>query len=262
MTIITLTTDFGLQDGYVGSMKGAFWSIAPEARIADITHHIGPQNILEGALVLASVAPYYPDGTVHVAVIDPGVGSQRRPLLARIGSQYFVGPDNGLLSLWLERAEAEGRPASFFHLDKPDYLLPQVTDVFHGRDIFAPSAAHLAAGVPPEQMGTPVDDPVRITLPRPQRTPSGWRGEIIAIDHFGNLASNLRREHLDGLHVTSVRIKDACVAGLSRTFSQRSSGELAALINSNGWLEIAEVNGSAARRLQARVGDPVEVEAG
>jgi S-adenosylmethionine hydrolase len=263
MTIITLTTDFGLEDGYVGAMKGVIWRIAPEARIADITHQIGPQNILHGAMVLASVAPYYPDGAIHVAVVDPGVGMARRPLMATIDAQYFIGPDNGLVSLWLAKAEEEGLAVQCFHLNQPGYWLPKVTNVFHGRDIFAPSAAHLAAGTPPKRMGAPVDDPVRLQLPAPQRTSSGWLGEIIYIDHFGNLVTNFRPRQPDGMSVSTVRVKSANISGgLVRAFGERPPGEMAALINSSGYLEIVEVNGSAARRLGATVGDPVEVEAG
>lgn len=259
MSIITLTTDFGQIDGYAGVMKGVIWSIAPEAAIADITHEIEPQNIFQAALILSHSAPYFPPGTIHVAVVDPGVGTTRRPLLVQIGAQYFVGPDNGLVGLWLENAEMRREPVRFIHLTRPEYWLTQISRVFHGRDIFAPTAAYLANGVPFDSFGGEIDDPVRLTLPQPELTASGWRAQILSIDRFGNLGSNLTAEHIAGRRVTGVYIHGICIPGLSNTFGDRPNGELAALINSSGNLEIAQVNGSAARRLNAQIADPIEI---
>ena len=213
----------------------------------------------EAALILLRSAPYFPPGTIHVAVVDPGVGTARRPLAARIGAQYYVGPDNGLLTLWLERAEAEGQETQFVHLDRPQYWLPQVSHVFHGRDIFAPVAAHLAAGVPLEALGTPLTDVVRLDLPRPTRQGKTWRGQVIHIDHFGNLASNIREEHLQGETVVTVSLCGVNLSGMVRTFGERPPGELVALFGSTGNLIVSEVNGSAARRLDAPVGAALEV---
>ena len=260
MSIITLTTDFGIKDGNVGVMKGVIWGIAPDAQIADISHTISPQNIREGALILARSVPYYPSGSIHIAVVDPGVGTQRRPIAARLGAQRFVGPDNGLITLLLERAERELWPVEIVHLDKPQYWLPEVSHVFHGRDIFAPAAGYLAAGVSLEMLGSPIDDPVRLQLPEPERTESGLRGEVIHIDHFGNISTNIRYEHLGvGLNAI-VRLGGIEVHGLVKTFGERPSGEWVALYGSTGNLLVAVVNGSASQRLNTKIGDEVEVE--
>lgn len=259
MSLITLTTDFGLKDGFVGAMKGVIWGIAPKAQIADISHQISPQNIREAGLILARVAPYYPDGSIHVVVVDPGVGTTRRALLACMGTQFYIGPDNGTITAWLELLERRAAPARFYNLDRPAYWLANVTHVFHGRDIFAPAAAHLAAGVPPEELGSPIDDPVRLTLPQPQPISSGWQGEVMHIDNFGNLITNLDQERLENTPVRAVRLNGAEIAGLVGTFGERPPGTLAAIIGSSGTLVVAEVNGSAALRLKARVGDAVEV---
>ncbi len=199
MSIITLLTDFGLKDGNVGVMKGVIWKIAPEAQIADLSHLIPPQDVQDGALILSRSAPYFPPGTVHVAVVDPGVGTTRRPIAARLGGQFFVLPDNGLITLLLEQAEAASEIVEFVHLDQAQYWLPAVSHVFHGRDIFAPSAAHLANGVLLTELGTPIHDPQRLKFPVPTRTDLGLLGEVIHIDHFGNLSTSIRRQHLGEL---------------------------------------------------------------
>ena len=258
-SIVTLTTDFGIKDGNVGVMKGVIWGIAPQAQIADLSHLIGPQNVREAALILLRSAPYFPAGTVHVVVVDPGVGTTRRPIAAQVGDQYFVGPDNGVITMWLEQAEAHRLLTRFVHLDRPQYWLPEVSHVFHGRDIFAPCAAHLAAGVALETLGTPSDDPVRLALPQPQRLAGGWRGELIHIDHFGNLASNIRIEHLYGEKIATVSLGGVNIEGMVNTFGERLPGELVALFGSTGNLIVSMVNGSAAQALNAKVGDAIEV---
>jgi S-adenosyl-L-methionine hydrolase (adenosine-forming) len=257
--ILTLTTDFGLKDGNVGVMKGVIWGIIPQAQIADLSHMIGPQNVAEAALILSRSAPYFPAGTVHVIVVDPGVGTDRRPLAARIGPQFYVAPDNGVLTLVIERAEKNGAEARFVHLDRPEYWLSPVSHVFHGRDIFAPAAAHLARGVALEALGSPAADPIRLALPQPERTARGWRGEIIHVDHFGSLASNIRMEHLGFPERVRVRLLGAEIDGLVQTFGERPPGELVALYGSTGNLIVAVVNGSAAQRLQGQPGDTLEV---
>jgi len=260
MSIVTLMTDFGLKDGNVGVMKGVIWSFAPQAQIADLSHLIGPQNIREAALILARSAPYFPSGTVHLVVVDPGVGTNRRQLAARLGEQYFVGPDNGVVTQYLEWVQARRLTVDFVHLDRPQFWLPEVSQVFHGRDIFSPVAGRLAAGMQLADLGSPLSDPHRLALPQPQRTPFGWQAEIIHIDHFGNLATNLRLEHLPGIENLTVRLAGVTVQGLVRTFGERPPGELVALFGSTGNLIVCEVNGSAAARLGARVGDPVQVQ--
>jgi S-adenosyl-L-methionine hydrolase (adenosine-forming) len=259
LSIVTLMTDFGLKDGNVGVMKGVIWGIAPHVQICDLSHLIGPQNVMEAALILARSAPYFPPGTIHVVVVDPGVGTSRRPIAAQVGAQRFVLPDNGLLTPLIEKAELESQPVEFVHLDKPEYWLPEVSHVFHGRDIFSPVAAHLASGVPLAVLGSPLDQAVRLELPRPRPTRAGFHGEIIHIDHFGNIATNIRREHLEDVRELVVRLSGQDVPGLARTFGERSAGDLVALYGSTGSLIVSVVNGDAARRLGARVGDPVEV---
>jgi hypothetical protein len=261
LTIVTIMTDFGLRDGNVGVMKGVILGIAPEIQLVDISHLIGPQNVLEGALTLGRSAPYFPSGTIHIGVVDPGVGTLRRPLALRAGAQFFVGPDNGLFTIPMTRAEKEGLPVEAYHLDQPQYWLPEVSHVFHGRDIFAPVAAHLALGVPLEALGKRVSDPLRLQFPEPQRTAHGWLGEVIHIDHFGNIATDIRSEHLANMGAVNVALCGVEIHGLVRTFGERSPGELIALFGSTGNLIVSVVNGSAAHLLNARIGDAVEVTA-
>jgi S-adenosylmethionine hydrolase len=260
LSCITLMTDFGIQDGNVGVMKGVIWRIAPQAQIADLSHMISPQNIPEAALILLRSAPYFPPGAIHLVVVDPGVGTNRRPMAARVGAQYFVGPDNGILTLWLESLAAQDLETRFVELDRSEYWLPEVSHVFHGRDIFAPVAAHLARGVPLEKLGTPFANPVLLNLPQPVRTRSGFTGEIIHMDHFGNLSTNIRQEHLGQPENVTVRLGGVEVHGLVKTFGERSPGELVALYGSTGNLIVSVVNGNAAQRLDTHVGDPVQVE--
>lgn len=249
-----------MQDGYHGIMKGVIWGIAPGVQIVDLTHSIQPQNVLEGALVLGRAAPYFPPGTIHVAIVDPGVGTQRRSMAAQLGAYYFVGPDNGLCTLLLEQARTQGKPVQVVHTDKSQYWLPEISNVFHGRDIFAPVAAHLANGVSLVDLGTPLSDPLLIEIPQPQRIECGWRGVVLHIDAFGNLETNLEDQHLlaTGSDV-QVRLGNELIHGLTRTYGDGKPGELVALFDSSGKLSICVVNGNAAKRLQAEVGNPVEI---
>lgn len=258
MTVITLTTDFGSDDYEAGVLKGVIWNIAPNVQIADLSHDITRHDILEGALLLWRAAPFFPDGTIHVGVIDPGVGTARRGLAARIGSQYFVGPDNGLLSLLLTRAEEGQQTTNFIELDRPEYWLSEVANVFHGRDIFAPAAGHLASGTPLDRLGTGVHNPIRIQIPKPARVASGWDGQVVHIDHFGNLATNIHSSQLT-IKEVMIKIKGVQIVGMATTFGERPMGTLIALLDSSGSLAISVVNGSAAKVLQATVGDKVEV---
>jgi S-adenosylmethionine hydrolase len=260
LSYITLITDFGLKDGNVGVMKGVVWGIAPGVQIADLSHNISPQNIHEAALILLRSAPYFPTGTVHVVVVDPGVGTERRPIAAHLGDLYFVGPDNGVLTMLLEYAERSGWRVEIVHTNKPKYWLPQISHVFHGRDIFAPVAAHLASGVPLGDLGTIISDPVRLELPQPVKSDDGWDGEVIHIDHFGNISSNIRFEHLGKPPGVRVKICGEEIEGMVETFGERHPGELVALYGSTGNLIISVVNGNAAIKLEAKVGDLVKVE--
>jgi hypothetical protein len=180
MKLITLLTDFGLKDGFVGVMKGVILSIAPEAQIVDLDHEVEPQNIYRGAFVAGRSVGYFPSGTVHVAVVDPGVGTARRPIAAHVqvkGKEFhLVGPDNGLFTSVYEQAEKEGGRVEVYHLDQPKYWLGEISNVFHGRDIFSPVAAHLLNGVPISALGTHIQNAVRLRLPQAERIPGGVRG--------------------------------------------------------------------------------------
>jgi len=264
VSVITLMTDFGIKDGTVGVMKGVIWGICPSAQISDLSHMIPAQNIREAAYIFARSIPYFPKESIHVVVVDPGVGTKRRPMAALIGDWYYVGPDNGTITGLLDRAEQSGWNTEFVELNRIKYWLPNVSFVFHGRDIFSPVAAHLANGIPLKDLGTPFIDPVRLDLPKPQRMEYGWRGEVIHIDHFGNISSNIRTEHLDGaldnksgiqVHLNRLEIK-----GLVNTFGERPAGEVIALLGSTGSLGISVVNGNAAAKLGIKIGDEILVK--
>lgn len=254
MTVIALLTDFGAADGYPGIMKGVIWGLAPGVPIADLTHEIAPQDVRAGALALERAAPYFPAGTIFLAVVDPGVGTARRPLAARLGGAFFVGPDNGLCTPLLARAEAAGGAVHFVHLDQPRAWLPTVSRTFHGRDIFAPVAARLALGAALDELGTRIDDPARLILPQPRRLAGGWRGEVIHSDRFGNLTTNLRREHLADCPQPVIVCGGVRITRLAETYGEGAPGELLALIDSAGYLSLSAVNGSAARALGVAVG--------
>jgi hypothetical protein len=260
--LVTLTTDFGQQDGFVGTMKGVIWGICPTARIADISHQIPPQDVRAGAIALWRAAPFFPPGTVHVAVVDPGVGTDRRPLAARLGSHYFVGPDNGLFTPLIMDAVDRAEGVEFVHLNKPGFWLPKVSHTFHGRDIFSPVAAHLANGIALADLGAPISDPVWLPMPRPERTRAGWLAHVTVVDVFGNLTLDLPADQLTDLADVSFRLQGREIPGLVASYGHRRSGELVALVDSEDFIEIAIVNGSAARELGAQVGDVVEVSAG
>jgi hypothetical protein len=260
LTTISLLTDFGLRDGNVGVMKAVIWGIAPDARIADLTHNVAPQNVREASFTLLRSIFYFPEASVHIVVVDPGVGTPRKPIALHIGEQYFVGPDNGVFTGVMEHGEREGWSSQAVHTDNPAYWRSEISDVFHGRDIFAPVGAHLAAGVPIEKLGAPIIDLVRLSLPQPQATPEGWSAEVAHIDHFGNIYTSLRREHLGDSTLASVSLGETTVNGLVHAFGERDPGSLVALYSSTDFLMLSEVNGDAGARLNAKVGDPVQVK--
>jgi S-adenosylmethionine hydrolase len=260
MTVITLLTDFGTRDGYAGVMKGVIWNIAPDVQIADISHSIKPQNILQGALALARTVPFFPPGTIHVAVIDPGVGTHRRPIGLRLGTQYFIGPDNGLFTLVLDQAVRSHDQIQGVHLDQSQYWLPRISHVFHGRDIFAPSAAYLSIGVELERMGTIISNPIRMPIPHPEPLPGGGlRGQVIEVDNFGNLSTNIDSSHLLPMGEVSVLIAGRRIDRLVNTFGDRPIGALIALFGTYHDLIISVVNGNAASYLHVGIGEMVEV---
>ncbi len=265
MTNITLTTDFGTRQGSDAVLHGAIFGIAPDAVITDLSHHITPQDIREANFVVNNSAFFFPAGTVHVIVVDPGVGTDRRPIAARIGEHYFVAPDNGVLTACLDRADREGWSTEFVHLDKPEYWLDNVTMTFHGRDLFSPVGAHLAAGVPLSDLGTSFDDPIRIPLWGAERHDDGSvTGEVIYIDDFGNAICSILPEeiaHLDVPHGVQVDICGAHIQGMVSTFgdSEYDSDTLIALWDSSGYLLVSENNGTGGKVIRPKPGIPVAV---
>jgi S-adenosyl-L-methionine hydrolase (adenosine-forming) len=257
--IVTLTTDFGQSDYDAGVLKGVIWGIAPESQLVDLSHDISRHSVLEAALLLDRCVPFFPPGTIHVVVVDPGVGTIRRGLAARLGDQYFVAPDNGLITLVRLRALSANLPVESVHLNRPQFWLPDVTYIFHGRDIFAAVAGHLAAGIPLGEVGDLIIDPVLLDIPTAQRTMSGWRGVVMHVDTFGNLSTNLSRTELSGASISEVQIKDVRIRSMVRAFGDGAKGEIVALFDSSGKLSICVVNGDAASSLKVKVGDPVEV---
>jgi S-adenosylmethionine hydrolase len=262
MQIVTLLTDFGIEDTFIGVMKGVIYSIAPQVHIVDLTHAIRPQQVVQGSLALTEAVPYFPAGTVHVAVVDPGVGTERRALAAEIGGQYFVGPDNGLFTAVADLARQAGQPVRFYALDKPEFWLAKVSKSFHGRDIFAPVGAHLAAGKTLAQVGTLIDDPRRVEIPQPHQEGGQVIGQVMVVDHFGNLLTNLKPQHLSAGGRVLISVAEAQIEGVVTTFGERQPGELIAMIDSSGVLQISVVNGNAAARLHADAGTAVKVQFG
>ncbi len=257
--LITLTTDYGNGDHLVGAMKGVIASILPEARIHDITHHVTPFDLLDGALTVVSGYRYWPAGTIHVVVVDPGVGTARRPLLVSAGGQYFIAPDNGVLSLVLDR-ETDVRA---WHITAEQYFVHPVSRTFHGRDIFAPSAAWLARNGTPESFGPEVTDYERFALPKPEISASTIRGVILRADHFGNLLTNLRPEDAPQLaRGAGFRLKtgNAEITHMVTTFGEAAQGEPCLLVGSSGYFEIAANRASAAAITGAAARSPFLIE--
>ncbi len=248
MPVITLTTDFGIHDHYVAAMKGVVLSIAPDATIVDVTHHVQPQDVLHGAIVLAQTVDWFPDDAVHVAVVDPGVGTSRRILAVRYGRQTIVAPDNGIVSLICR----DRQPDAIHAVENPAYRASDVSATFHGRDIIAPAAAHIAAGVSMERLGPTVDSIVTVDWPAPTRSDATTlSGEILYADHFGNLITNISRcdvkEFLARETVPTVWLASHEIGPLRRTYSNVEIGQPIALFGSAGLLEISVRDGSAAR---------------
>jgi len=251
--LAALLTDFGTDDVYVGVMKAVLLGICPPAQVIDLTHAIPPQDVLLGALALADAAPYLPEGAVAVAVVDPGVGSARAALAARAGGRYFVGPDNGLLS-WCLAADAE-----VVRLEEPRYRLPRVSRTFHGRDLFAPAAAHVASGLDLARLGPPVGDPVRLAWPEVRAVAGAVAGAVVHADRFGNLITSIHARTLAPVDADLVIRVGGREVPLVGTYGDLSIGRPGALIGSSGRLEIAVREGSAATLLRARRGTAVVV---
>jgi S-adenosylmethionine hydrolase len=271
--IITFTTDFGLVDHYVGTIKAVALSICPGAALVDICHDVYPQAVRQAAFLLAAAAPYFPPGAVHLVVVDPSVGSERRPIAVKTVRATYVAPDNGVLSLAL----IQDPPLAAVHLTAPQYRLPRVSATFHGRDVFAPAAAHLACGVDPLEMGEPISvaDLIPFSLSEPEHQPDGsWLGEILHVDRFGNLITSFHypipdtqypipnTQHLAPSPHLSVEVAGRRISRLSRTFADVAPGELVAYVGSSGHLEIAVREGNAAELLGVGVGAQVCVREG
>lgn len=275
--IITLTTDFGAEDPYVGVMKGVALGINPQAQLVDLTHSVRPQQVLQGSFLLSTVVRYFPPGTIHVAVVDPGVGTARRALAVQAGGYYFVGPDNGIFShvlgeLGVKVVGRRGAPAPValkrgiraVSLTVSRFWLHPVGSTFHGRDIFAPVAAHLSLGVPLEDFGDEVSSVLLYPLARTRRRRDGAvPGQVVHIDHFGNLITDVRGEDLPAGHVAVV-VKGRTIHGISASYASGEEVEgpsLIALVGSSGYLEVSARNDSAAEVLGAGVGAPVQIRA-
>ena len=255
--IITLTTDFGLVDPFVAIMKGVILGIAPNAQLVDVTHEIGSYDIVEAALLLDSSYRYFPEGTIHVIVVDPGVGSERRPMAAAANGHIFVAPDNGVLSLVLK---GNATAPQVYHITNESLFRNPVSNTFHGRDIFAPVAAHLARKTPIEAVGPRIVDFVKKPLPKPR--PRGGRlvGVVLRIDKFGNVITNLRRENLPSDF--SIKVAGLSITRLCSSFSEAESGEFFAIEGSSVFIELALNQGSAAEKLNVGRGEEIELETG
>jgi hypothetical protein len=250
--IITLTTDFGDSSYYVGTLRGVLLSECPEARLVDITHHVAPFSALDASFVLAQACPHFPPGTIHLAVIDPGVGGLRMPLIVVTERYLFVGPDNGLFTPFFDGSER------VFRIRGQEGT--KVRGTFHGRDIFAPAAGRLARGERPESLGEPTAGAVRLHAPHPRRQGAEVVGQILLSDHFGNLITNIHERDLEPLGTgVDVWVGSARLAGLVRTYQDGVVGEPVALIGSSGYLELAVVQGSAGAQLGVGRGERVRV---
>jgi len=249
--IITLTTDYGSNDHLVGTLKGVILRINPEATIVDITHNVAPYDLLDAALAIGSAYWYFPPRTIHVVVVDPGVGTERRPLLVSGETQYFVAPDNGVLSLVYQREQS----LLVRHANVEHYYLQPVSKTFHGRDIFAPIAAWLSKGWQAASMGDEIVDQKKFTMPKPKAADGALKGVVLRVDSFGNLITNFRSEDLSPSALATgnvqFQIGAQTVTRLVDTFAKGNPGEAFAYIGSNGFVEIGVNKGSAAKMLNA-----------
>lgn len=256
-TIITLTSDFGHRDHYVGVLKAVILRTAPQALIVDISHEIPPQDVMAGAWVLRNAAPAFPDGTIHLVVVDPGVGTDRRPVVVEMDGQLFVGPDNGIFSLI---SQQDGYRA--WKIDRPDLYASSVSDTFHGRDIFAPVAAHLSIGLQPKQVGEPVSELITYRWARPIADGAGIQGWIVHIDRFGNLISNipsaLIREAIGNQQI-KIYVGNTILQRFDRSFGSVEEGDPVAYIGSSDMLEVAINKGDASQMLGVQKGAQISI---
>jgi hypothetical protein len=256
--MITLTSDFGLKDPYVAEMKGVILTINPKTTLIDITHDIEKFSVRKGAFTLASAVPYFPDGTVHLAVVDPGVGTRRRAIVIQAKKSFFVGPDNGLLILAAQNQGIE----HVYHLTNSKFMLPKVSSTFHGRDIFAPAAAYLEKGVQPSEFGPEVKDPIIPAFAQVKHSHVSLTGEVLDIDGFGNIITNINEKDVVCKEGKTVNVE---LAGISlkllfgKAYAQAKRKEPILLSGSHGFLEIALNQTSAAEKFHAKAGDKIKV---
>jgi S-adenosylmethionine hydrolase len=255
---ITLTTDFGTRDHFVGAMKGVILGISPRVRIVDITHEIAPQQVSEAAFAISQAWRYFPKGTIHVVVVDPGVGSARRPILCETEGQFFIAPDNGVLSMIYDSA-----PHKVRILSNEKLFLKKVSKTFHGRDVFAPAAANLSRGLAPAKFGKPIHDAVRSILLKPTPLSNNhWSGVVLHADRFGNLITNFHIAEFPALlkHPMELRAGSQRITRLAATYADTAIGELFAIIGSSEYVEVVVNQGSAAKMLGLGTGSSVELE--
>ncbi|MDP8217377.1 MAG: SAM-dependent chlorinase/fluorinase [Candidatus Theseobacter exili] len=255
---IVLYSDFGPASRYAGMMKGVIRCIAPEAFIIDGAHDIPKYDIISGAFILGSAWRYFPDGTIHLIVVDPGVGSARRSIIACVDSHFFVAPDNGLLSLPLIHKKC----GPIFELKNPEYRLKTVSDTFYGRDVFASAAAYLSCGINPEKFGEKIINPLKLDIFRTEKDGNVVKGRVIMSDSFGNIITNISSDDISKVNPLrmSVTLKGKTIEGLSRCYSDVAEGKMLALIGSSGFLEVSCCKGNAATQLKSKTGDSIKVK--
>ena len=259
--IITLTTDFGASDHFVGTMRGVILGVNPEAKIVDLCNAVNSFDVLDGAMTIAQAYRYFPADTIHMVIVDPGVGSARRPLLVTTTNHYFIAPDNGVLSLVLEQEER----ISVRHITAEHYFLQPVSQTFHGRDVFAPCAGWMSKGVDPDKFGEEITDYVRFTLPKPKPVAERTlKGAVLKVDKFGNLITNFTAENAPAVFASGATVKitvgQANVSGIRDNYSQGQPGELFGVLNSMGYLEIACNRAAASNLAKAGRGAEVVIE--
>jgi S-adenosyl-L-methionine hydrolase (adenosine-forming) len=253
--MITLTSDFGLKDPYVAEMKGVILTINPHATIVDITQGVEKFNLRMGAFLLASAAPYFPKGTVHLAVVDPGVGTERRAILVQTKHGFFVGPDNGLLMLAAQNLGIEHT----YELANPKFMLPQVSSTFHGRDVFAPAATYLDMGVKPSEFGPEINDATTPEFARVEQRNGSFIVEVLHVDSFGNIITNIKQKEVSSAKTVKIKLPNISLTlALKKTYTAAKSQEPIVLIGSHGFLEIALEQGNAAEKFHVKVGDKIQ----
>jgi len=257
-TIITLLTDFGTQDGYIGTMRGVILGINPQAQIVDISHEIAPQDIHQAAFVLRNAYPFFPPGTIHVVVVDPGVGGQRRIIAVRTNRYYFLAPDNGVLKYVFHQE----KDFEVVEITNRDYFLDEISYTFHGRDIFAPVAAHLSLGVDITRLGKTIDDFIQGEVTQAEVGDGKIIGRVIYIDRFGNLITDVPREMVERLPESKFQITAGTykITKLCRSYLEGSSSEPSGVIDSSGFLAIFLNQGNAAELTGLKIGDRVFIE--